>query len=141
MSSVRSTCSASGGRQAHRQLLEGGGEVGVVLVGVADHEPGRQDDRHRLGLGQLQRRQERLVRVDAPQPALGPDRDADLLVDGAQVAVDGANGHADALREVARADPVGVGLEDGQEPGHPGQPVALGAVPARLVLDGHRAGG
>ena len=76
-----------------------------------------------------------------PQPALGPDRDADLLVDGAQVAVDGANGHADAFRQIAGTDPVGVGLEDGQEPGHPGQPVALGAVPVRFVLDRHWAGG
>ena len=48
----------AGGRIA-AELLERGREVRVVLVGVADHQPGRQDDGHRLAPGQLQRRQER----------------------------------------------------------------------------------
>ena len=67
-------------RQALLELLERRGQVRVVLVGVADHQPGRQEDRHRLGERELQRRQE-VVADDAPEPALGPDADADLLVD------------------------------------------------------------
>ena len=75
-------------RQDLLELLEGGGEVRVVLVGVADHQPRRQDDGHRLVEGQLERRQE-LLADDAPQPVLRPDRDADLGLERAQVAIDG----------------------------------------------------
>ena len=120
-----------GRRQPDRQLLEGGREVGVVLVGVADHQPRRQDDGHRLGLGQLERRQERPSPGRCPTPALGPQRD-DLLVDGLEVAVDGPDRHADPLGEVGRAHAVGVRLEDAHQTGHPGEPVALRAVPSSV---------
>ena len=39
------------------------------------------------------------------------------------------------------ADAVGVGLEDGHEPGQPGQPVALGGVTLAVVVDRHWTGG
>ena len=77
-SSVRVTCSASTRRQVLRELLERRPEVGVVLVGIADHQPGRQEDRHRLGARQLERRQKPLA-LDAPDAALAPDGDAELL--------------------------------------------------------------
>ena len=124
-SSVRSTCSASGERQPALELLEGGGEVRVVLVGVADHQPGRQDDGHRLGLGQLERRQERLLGIDPPDAVLAPDRQPELLLDRVQVAVDGPHGHPDPGRDVAGPDALGMGLQDRHEPGQPGEPVAL----------------
>ena len=117
-------------RQALLELLEGGGEVRVVLVRVADHQPGRQDDGHRLALGQLERRQERLLLVDPPASAVRPDGDADLLVDRAQVPVDRPHGHADPFGDVGGPDALGVGLQDRHEPGQAGEAVALGRVPA-----------
>ena len=43
--------------QVAGELLEGGREVGVVLVRVPDHEPGREEDRHRFLERELERRQ------------------------------------------------------------------------------------
>ena len=65
---------AQGVRQALLELLERRGEVRLVLVGVARHEPRRQEHRHRLGERQPERRQER-ARLDAPAAALAPDRE------------------------------------------------------------------
>ena len=123
------------------ELLEGGGEVRVVLVGVADHQPGRQHDGHRLALGQLERRQERLLGIDPPDAVLTPDRQPELLLERGQVAVDGAHGHPDPGRDVAGPDALGMGLQDRDEPGQPGEPVTLRGVPATLLVDGHRSGG
>ena len=129
------------GGQAAFQLLERGGQVRVVLVGVADHQPGGEDDGHRLPLGQLERRQEGLLVVDPPDALVAPDRQAQLVLERGQVAVDGPHGHPDAGRDVGRAHPLGVGLQDRDEARQPGQPVALGRVSAAVVIEGHRVGG
>ena len=121
------------------ELLEGGGEVRVVLVGVADHQPRGQDDRHRLVEGQLERWQE-LLADDAPQAVLRPDRDADLLLERPEVAVDGPGRDPDATGDLRRADPIGMTAQDGDDAEHPGEPVAL-AESLGLVLEGHGAGG
>jgi hypothetical protein len=128
-------------RQAALELLEGGGEVGVVLVGVADHQPGGQDDGHRLLLGQFQGREEGLLGVDAPHPVLAPDRQPELLLEGRQVAVDGPHGHPDPRRDVAGADPLRVRLQDRHEAGEAGKPVALAGEASRFLVDRHRPGG
>ena len=116
------------GRQDLLQLLEGGGEVRVVLVGVADHQTGRQDDGHRLGQGQLEGRQE-LLADDAPQRR-PPTRPATPISSSmaAQVAVDGPRRHVDPPRDLGRADAVGVAAQHGDDADQPGQPVALAGV-------------
>ena len=58
------------------ELLEGGRQVRVVLVRVADHQPRGQHDGHGLGQGQLERRQE-LVADHAPLAVFRPDGDPD----------------------------------------------------------------
>ena len=128
-------------REAALELLEGGREVGVVLVGVADHQPCRQHDGHRLLLGQLEGRQKRLLGVDAPQPVLTPDGQAELLLERNEIAIDGADGDGHPLRDVGRADAVGMGFEDRHEPSQPGEAVSLGAVPLPLLGVGHGPGG
>ena len=120
-------------RQDRRELLECRREIRVVLVGVADHQPCRQDDGHRLAPGQLQRRQER-VGLDSPTPGLRPERHVELALDRAQVAVDGADGRVDAAGDLRGLHAIRVGVEQGEDPGHPGQPVALAR--AALVVHG-----
>ena len=127
-------------RQHFLELLECRRKVGVVLVGVAHHETGRQDDGHRLRQGQLQGRQE-LFPDDAPLAALRPHGDADLLVDGPQVSVDGPWRDIDALCDVGRSDPLGVTAQDGDDADEPGEPVAFRRISAGLVLEGHGDGG
>ena len=124
-SRVRSTCSASGEGSPRSSFSKARGEVRVVLVGVADHQPGRQHDRHRLALGQLERWQERLLGIDPPHAVLAPDRQPELLLERGQVAIDGAHGHPDPARDVAGPDALGMGLQDRDEPGQPGEPVTL----------------
>src|SRR5215204_4277205 len=121
------------------ELLEGGREIGVVFVGVADHQPRGQHHGHRLVEGQLQRWQE-LLADDAPQPALGPHRDADLFLQRPQVAVDGPGRDADATGDLRWADPIGVTAQDGDDAEHPREPVTL-AEALGLVPEGHGAGG
>jgi len=58
-------------RKRGRELLERRSKIGVVLVGIADHQPGTEEDGHRLLERQLERRQERLG-VNAPAAAVGP---------------------------------------------------------------------
>jgi hypothetical protein len=129
------------GRQAALELLEGGREIRVVLVRVADHQSRGQDDGHGLLLGQLQRWQERLLVVDPPHAILAPDRQPKLRLERRQIAIDRPHGHPDPRGDVRRAHPLGVGLEDRYEPGQPGQPVALGRIPPVVVIEGHRLGG
>jgi hypothetical protein len=127
--------------QAAFQLLERGGQVGVVLVGVADHEAGREHDRHRLSLGEFEWRQERLLVIDPPHTLVAPDREAKLVLERDQVAVDGPHRHSDPGGDVGRAHPLRVGLQDRDEPCQPRQPVALGRVSTAVVIEGHGLGG
>jgi hypothetical protein len=121
------------------ELLERRGEIGVVLVGVADHEPRRQDDGHGLVEGQLQRGEE-LVADDPPAATVGPDRDADLLLEGAQVPVHGPRRDPHPTRDLGRTDALGMAAQHGDDAEHPGEPVAL-AERALVVVPGHGAGG
>jgi hypothetical protein len=120
-------------RQDGGELLEGRGEVRVVLVGVADHQPGRQDDRHRLAPGQLERRQEG-IGLDPPAAALRPEGHPELALDRAEVAVDRPDRRVDPARHLRRLHPVRVGVEQAEDPRHPGQPVALAR--AALLIHG-----
>ena len=140
-SRVRSTCSASGDGSPRSSFSNAAGEVRVVLVRVADHQPGGQDHGHRLLLGQLERREEGLLGVDPPHAVLAPDRESELLLEGDQVAIDRAARHPDPGGDVARAHPLRVGLQHRHEAGQPGETVALGRIPSALVVDGHWPGG
>ena len=126
-------------REHFLELLECRCEIGVVLVRVADHQPCREDDRHRLVQGQLERRQE-LLADHAPEAALRPDGDANFLLQRPQIAVDGPGGDADPTGDLGGPDPVGVATQDGDDAEHPCKPVAL---PEALgpVLEGHGPGG
>ena len=130
-SSVRATCSPSAAGSTSPSFSNAEAEVGVVLVGVADHEPGRQDDRHRLVERQLQRRQEALG-GEAPAPALRPDGDVDLALDRVEVAVDGPLRHVDPAGDLLDRHAVRVGLEERHDAGQPRQAVALAGP--RLVV-------
>ena len=128
-------------RQASLELLERGRQVRVVLVRVADHQPRREHDGHRLALGQLERRQEGLLVIDPPDALVAPDREPQLVLERGQVAIDGPHGHPDAGRDVGGAHALGVRLQDRDEARQTCQPVALGRVSAAVVIEGHGVGG
>ena len=111
-------------REDLAELLERRTEIRVVLVGVTNHQPGRQDDGHGLVLGQLQRGQE-LVGREAPATIVRPDGDADLALDRGEVAVDGPHRHVDPAGDVADRHAVRMSPQQRNDPGDPGQPVAL----------------
>ena len=116
---------AQGVRQSLLELLERRGEVRLVLVGIARHQPRRQEDRHRLGERQAQRRQER-PGLDTPTAALAPDRELQLALEGAQVAVDGPLRHPRATGDLGRPDPgLAARLEDAEHRQQPGEAVSL----------------
>ena len=110
--------------QVRRELLERRAEVGVVLVGVADHQPRSEEDGHRLGQGELERRQE--GRVEQPPAALvRPHRQPDLPLQRPEIAVHVAHGHPEPLGDVLRAHAVGVGDEEAGHTHQARRPVAL----------------
>ena len=115
-------------RQPAGELLEGGREVGVVFVGVADHQARREEDGHRLGSRELQGWQESLA-LDAPAATLAPHRDPDLALQRPQVAVDRPFRDADLAGNVL--DPgagVAAALEDANDTVEAGQAIAFAAV-------------
>ena len=123
-SSVRSTCSRRAGGRIAASFSNASREVRVVRVGVADHQPRREDDRHRLAPGELQRRQERLG-LEPPAAALRPERHPELALDRAEVAVHRPDRRIDPVGDLLRSHPVRVGVEEGQDARHPRQAVAL----------------
>ena len=124
-------------RQAGRQLLERRREIGVVVVRVASHQPRRQEDRHRLGLGQVERREEALL-VD-PVPAVRlPDRQLQLVLDRDQVPIGGPLGHPDRTRNLGRRRAaLATALEERHHPVEACGAIPLGAQAVAFVVD-HR---
>ena len=123
-------------RQAFGQLLEGGPQVGVVLVGVARHEASRQEDGHRLFAGQAERREQATVGQAKPA-VLRPDRQEQLILDRLEVPIDRSLRHPDGGRDLLGCRPaIASALEEANDPVEACRPVALGAQPVPLV-DAH----
>ncbi len=125
-------------RQAGLELLERRRQVRVVLVGIAGHEASREHDGHRLLERQLQWGQEPGP-FDAPATlAVAPDRDAQLGLEGDEVAVHGPRRHPDPLRDLAHVDArLALRLEHAEDAIEARQPVAFALV-ALVRVDQHR---
>ena len=114
-------------RQDLGQLLEGGAGVRVVAVGELHGQARGQEKRHGLVQGQAQRRQKAAL-DDPPFAALAPHRDADLALEGLQIAVDGPARHGHEAGDRIDRGALGMGLQVSKDAVETCQPIALGGL-------------
>ena len=119
-------------RERVGELREGADDGRVVLVAPARDQPRGEEEDDRLGDGEAQRRKEELA-IDPVVASPGlEDRNAELLVQGVEVAVDGPRGHPGQLGDLADGD-AGLGpalrVEDRDDAQQPRQPIALARDP------------
>jgi hypothetical protein len=98
--------------------------VRVAMVLVAPHEPRAEEQRHGLLQRELERRQERGLLGAVACPVL-PDRDSDFFLQRAQVAVDRAHVHTDAVANLLRRQAVRVLEQQVRDSEQASGPVAL----------------
>ena len=124
-------------RQRIGELREGADDGRVVLVAPPRDQPRREEEDDRLGHGEAQRWQEELA-IDPVVAAPGlEDRNAQLLVEGVEVAVHGAGGHPGQPGDLADGD-TGLGpalrVEDRDDAQQPRQPIALARDPVVATI-------
>ena len=126
-------------RERVSELRERADDGRVVLVAPARDQPRGEEEDDRLGDGEAQRRKEELA-IDPVMAAPGlKDRDAELLVQGVEVAVDGPRRDPRAAGDLGGSDPLGVTAQHRDDAQHPGQAVALAERPL-LRLERHGTG-
>ena len=124
-------------RQRIGELREGADDGRVVLVAPPRDQPRREEEDDRLGHGEAQRWQEELA-IDPVVAAPGlEDRNAQLLVEGVEVAVHGSGGHPGQPGDLADGD-TGLGpalrVEDRDDAQQPRQPIALARDPVVATI-------
>ena len=137
-SSVRSTCSASGRGSTSSSFSNAAARSGSYLSAYRTIR--RADSTTAIASSSVSFSGGRNSSPTTPQrPVLRPDRDADLLLERAQIAVDGPRRDAGPSRDLGWADAFGVPAQHSHDAQHPGEAVALAeallALDARLLVE------